>query len=188
MDFLDDIDGSDVGDETLENLRQAFRAEGWDVDDDGTLQPLVLDGLSGAEYDRALHAYVRRAQKGAADAALVTGTGKDLLEAAARRVIHNKGGAYSGADFPGTLFNAFYAAGLAPPSQAAINAFNRELSGDERTRLHESLFLAALAVNRLRNAQGAGHGRPFPPTVTDAEAKAATKLMGLVSEFLLSMS
>ena len=63
-----------VGDETLENLRQAFRAEGWDVDDDGTLQPLVLDGLSGAEYDRALHAYVRRAQKGAADAALVLGT------------------------------------------------------------------------------------------------------------------
>lgn len=156
------------------------------LDDNGDLRPLVLDALQGAELDRALLAYVRRAQHGATDAALVTGTGKDLLEATARRVIHNHRASYQGVDFPGTLYNAFCAAGLAAPSQAAMDAFGRELATEPRTRLSECLYLLGCTVNKLRNDQGTGHGRPFPATVSDREAKAAVEAMGLISEFLLS--
>jgi len=71
--------GSDfyVGDETLRNAQEAFKAEGFQLEGDGNLRPLLLEKLSGSELDAALLAYVRRAQQGASDAALVTGTGKD---------------------------------------------------------------------------------------------------------------
>jgi hypothetical protein len=42
-------------------------------------------------------------------------------------------------------------------------------------------------VNTLRNKQGTGHGRPFLPTVTSAEARTAVEGMGLVAERLLSL-
>ncbi len=175
-----------VGDETIENIRAAFATEGFALDDDGTLRPVVLDNLEGTELDQALAAYVRRAKQGVSDAALVTGTGKDLLEAAARRVIHNRGAQYNGHDFPGTLYHAFYAAGLPVPSQAAIDAVNQHLSAAPSERLAECLYFLGCSVNRLRNSQGTGHGRPFPAAVTDTEARAAIEAMGVVSEFLLS--
>src|SRR5262245_34981365 len=124
-----------------------MEAEGFSLEGDGTLRPLVLDNLEGADLDRALLAYVRRAQQGAADAALFTGTGKNLLEATARRVIHNHGSSYRGVDFPGALFHAFYAEGLAVPFKRAIDAFNAELAPDPKARLLECLYLLGCAVN-----------------------------------------
>lgn len=41
--------------------------------------PLALQNLSGVELTKALKSYIHRAQRGIRDAALVTGTGKDLL-------------------------------------------------------------------------------------------------------------
>lgn len=46
---------------------------------DGELMPLALQNLSGVELTKALKSYIHRAQRGIRDAALVTGTGKDLL-------------------------------------------------------------------------------------------------------------
>ena len=175
-----------VGDETFANARMAFRAEGFMLDSDGGLRPLVLDALDGHELDRALLAYVRRAQRGADDAALLTGTSKDLLEATARRVIAKGGGSYQGFDFPGTLYHAFYAAGLEPPAPRLVDAINREMDPDPRKGFVQSLYILGCAVNRLRNDQGSGHGRPFPATVTDPEARAAVEAMGLISELLLN--
>ena len=80
---------------------------------------------------------------------------------------------------------AFYLAGFETPSTAAIDGFFRSLDRDPRKRFLQALFLAGCAVNGLRNAQGTGHGRPFPATVTDAESKAAIQLMGLISDLLL---
>jgi len=48
------------------------------------------------------------------------------------------------------------------------------------------LYELGCAVNNLRNKQGTGHGRPFLPTVSDNEAKAAIESMGMISEFLLN--
>jgi hypothetical protein len=47
------------------------------------------------------------------------------------------------------------------------------------------LYEAGCAVNALRNKTGTGHGRPFVPSVSDDEARAAVQLIGIVSRLLL---
>jgi Abortive infection C-terminus len=175
-----------VGEEVLRNARAAFRDQGFELDEDGHLRPLSLETLEGADLTEALRLYVRRARAGHGDAALVTGTGKDLLEAAARHVLVERTGAYDvRMNFPMTLYHAFYAEGLATPPGDVLDAWEKKLDPDPRKRLEQTLHLVGLAVNKLRNTEGTGHGRPFPPTVTDKEAKVAIESMGLVAELLL---
>lgn len=174
-----------IGDHPHRNLRAALRTQGWEVDGDGTLRPRVLDGLEGAELDEALGQIVRRARTGAMDAALVTGTGKDLLEAVARRVLVDRTGTYpTHGNFPATLFQAFDRLGLPTPPPAAVSSFRQSLDPDPQKSFVQIIYLLGCAVNELRNAQGTGHGRPFPSTVSEAEATAAVQAMGLVAEFL----
>jgi len=174
-----------IGDHPHRNLRAALRTQGWDVDGDGTVRPRVLDGLEGAQLDEALSQIVRRARTGAADAALGTGTGKDLLEAVARQLLVDRTGTYpTHGNFPATLFQAFDRLGLPTPPQGDMDRFRQTLDPDPRRRLVQVLYLLGVVVNELRNAQGSGHGRPFPSTVSEAEATAAVQAMGLVAEFL----
>jgi hypothetical protein len=170
-----------VGDDPLRNLQAAFITEGFVLADNGELSPQVLENLSGAALTDALAAYTRRAQKGADDAALVTGTGKDLVEATAAHVLievwnspnppHN---------FPTLLGQAFAALSL------RTSANNEDQSESPQQSLQRALFDAACAVNRLRNKQGTGHGRPWLPTVSDEEARTAVQTMGIVAEMLLA--
>lgn len=170
-----------VGSDAIENAQEVFRAEGYELHSDGDLRPILLDGLEGAELSAALWAYVRRARRGALDAALVTGTGKDLLEATAAHVIMAYYGTYSrSANFPALLAHAFYALGLPTSEDKA------EPGESPQRALDRALFDAACAVNRLRNREGTGHGRPWLPSVTDAEARIAVEIMGIVAERLLS--
>lgn len=81
-----------VGAEAVTNAIAAFRAEGYALTEDGELQPQVLENLSGAAMTVALEAYVRRAKRGVEDAALLAGTGKDLLEAAAAHILVERNG------------------------------------------------------------------------------------------------
>jgi hypothetical protein len=109
-----------VGTNAIKDASDAFKAEGYDLASDGDLRPLLLDNLSGAELTDALEAYVRRAKRGASDAALVTGTGKDLLEATAAHVLVERYGTYSAGDnFPTLLGQAFIALDLAIPQTPA---------------------------------------------------------------------
>lgn len=170
-----------VGKEAVENAQAVFRAEGYELLETGELVPTVLDGLSGARLTEALRAYARRAQGGSNDAALLVGTGKDLLEATAKHVLEQKGWPYpSNSSFSMLLGQAFTALGLQtlPPKDPKGEA--------PRKALERSLFELACAVNRLRNKEGTGHGRPFPASVTGAEAQAAVNSTGVVAEFLLT--
>jgi hypothetical protein len=54
--------------------------------------------------------------------------------------------------------------------------------------VQEVLYLLGCEVNKLRNAQGTGHGRAFAATVSDREAATAAQAMALISEFLLAES
>ena len=93
-----------VGVEAVTNLREAFRTVGYALDPDGTLRPMSLENLDVPDMHEALKGYIRRAQVGIADAALVVGTGKDLLEATARLVLLETTGAYpQHSNFPTTL-------------------------------------------------------------------------------------
>jgi len=170
-----------VGDEPIQNAIAAFRAEGYELSPDGDLRPTLLDNLSGVALTEALGAYVRRAKLGAKDAALLTGTGKDLLEATAAHVIIERFRGDPGkADFPTLLGWAFKALHMATPKDPVI-------PGEQATcRFERALFEVACSINGLRNKHGAGHGRAWLPGITDSQAKSAVELMGCIAERLLS--
>ncbi|MBN8656609.1 MAG: abortive infection family protein [Anaerolineae bacterium] len=176
-------DGSSnfVGKEAIQNAISAFKTVGFELTFDGDIFPLLLDNLEGAELTAALEGYVRRAKRGAEDAALVTGTGKDLLEATAAHILVEKWGSYpSSANFPGLLGQAFVALGFATPQ-------NTPQSGEPTIKkVERALYESGCAVNGLRNKEGTGHGRPWIPSVTIVQAKLAVQQMGIIAEYMLA--
>jgi hypothetical protein len=172
-----------VGRQPIENAIAAFAEEGYELALDGQLRSKLLDNLSGAALTDALEAYVRRAKRGAEDAALVTGTGKDLLEAVAAHVhLERYGMKTSISNFPTLLGQVFLGLGLATPHDPHV-------PGDPpQKRIERAMYELACAVNQLRNKQGTGHGRPWLPTVSHAEARAAIEFMGIIGEYLLHVN
>lgn len=169
-----------VGKHIIENAIAAFDTEGYELSIDGQLQPKILDNLSGTALTEALKAYIRRAKRGAGDAALVTGTGKDLLEAIAAHILQQRYGDYpSTANFPTLLGQVFVALKLATPQEPS------QTGEPPHKRIERAMYELACGINQLRNKQGTGHGRPWLSTVTDAEARMATEIMGIIGERLL---
>lgn len=168
------------GSEAIQNLRASFASEGWELGADGSLQPLLLDSLSGKALTKALRAYVDRARKGALDDPLVAGTAKDLLEATAAHVLVLKWGSYSASsNFPTLLGQAFAALGLATPIAQVV-------SGEPvQRRMERSAYELGCALNALRNKQGTGHGRPWESTVTASQARFAIESMGNIAALML---
>ena len=166
-----------VGAEAINNAADAIKTEGYELTWEGELQPILLENLTGVELREALKAYVRRAKRGVLDAALVTGTGKDLLEATAAHVLQNRYGDYPvSANFQTLLGQAFTALGLETSQGKPL--------ADEppHKQVERAMFDLGCAINRLRNKEGTGHGRPWPPSVTDKDAKVAVEFMGTIAE------
>lgn len=169
-----------VGIDAIENAIAAFHTQGFVLTSDGELRPVVLESLTGAELSDALQAYVRRAKRGAEDAALLTGTGKDLLEATAAHILAERYGSYStSANFQGLLGQAFVALGFSTPQHPA------QPGEAPQRKIERAMFELACSVNALRNKAGTGHGRPWLPNVTDIEARAAIQFMGTIAEWML---
>lgn len=169
-----------IGRDVILGAADAFSTEGYLLALDGELRPKNLEALSGRSLTDALRAYARRAKKGSEDAALLSGTGKDLLEATAAHVITTKFGAYpQQANFPALLGQAFIALGLATPEDAPSS------TEAPWRAMERGMYQAAVGVNRLRNKEGTGHGRPWSSGITEAEAEAAIELAGVVSGYLL---
>lgn len=169
-----------VGDEAIKSLTEAVASEGFVLTSDGELRPTALDSLTGTALTEVLQAYVRRAQKGSEDAALLVGTGKDLLEAVAAHVLRQVWDqSDSPHNFPAALGQAFVALDLKTSADKPVNG------EPPQHRLQRALYDAACAVNTLRNKQGTGHGHPWLPTVTPEEARHAIQVMGVVGDLLL---
>ena len=169
-----------VGAEPIANAIAAFRSEGFDLTSDGEIRPLLLDVLTGAQLTDALHSYIRRAKRGATDAALVTGTGKDLLEATAAHVIVEIYGSYpQNSNFAALLGQAFVVLGFATPLDTV------QPGEASQRKVQRSMFELACAINTLRNKEGTGHGRPWVSNLSDEDAKAAVEFMGTIAEFML---
>lgn len=172
-----------VGEETFKALKEALEREGYLLDEKGKIGVLLLDRLNGVELTNALKMYVERARRGSQDAALVTGTGKDLLEATARHVLVSLQGSYpEQSNFPMTLYMAFDRLGLGVPEQQDYKAINDQ---DPIKGVEKAMFLLGLAVNRLRNAEGVGHGRPFLSSISEIDSYTAIEAMGIISEYLI---
>jgi Abortive infection C-terminus len=170
-----------VGAEAISNAQSAFDAEGFSLSDDGAIGPKVLSALKGKELSAALSAYAVRAQRGSEDAALLSGTGKDLMEATAAHVLETINGSYpANANFHGLLGQAYVTLGLAVPEDPA------QPGEPPRKALERALFSSAIAVNRLRNKEGTGHGRPWLPTLAAEDARAAVELVGCLAAYLLA--
>lgn len=166
----------------IDAARAAFKAQGYELDPSGELHPSVLENLEGAALTKALQNYVRRAQRGSTDDALLVGTDKDLMEAVARHLLVSRVGTFpTHGRFDATLWQTYEVAQLATPDLTAV----KSLDSDPMKAFEQATWLLAIAVNRLRNADGTGHGRPFPPTVSTPRARAATLAAGLVSQLLL---
>ena len=168
--------------ETVNQLREAFRRVGFELDPEGNLRPTILENLEGTDLTDALSAYVRRARLGSGDPELLIGTAKNLEEATVRHVLKEITGKYDtvgpDAHFPTALFNAFYALDL--------TGSEVQLDEDPYRALQQALFLLACSVNRLRNDRGDGHGRPEPSVATALEGRLSTQSAGLVCELLLT--
>jgi hypothetical protein len=170
------------GETAVDALRAALRNMGGDLDADGNLRPAHLESLDGKDLTEALQSYVRRARRGGWDAALVLGTVKSLEEAAARHVLKERTGSYpSHVNFPATMYAAYTSLGLSIPSREVIDS----LPKDPRQAVQQAVFLLSLAVNRFRNAEGEGHGRPETATTTAAEVSVLGLAAALVTEVIL---
>lgn len=171
-----------VGGHAIEHAAAAFASEGYELTQDGELQPRLLENLSGTALTDALQAYVTRAKRGSSDAALVTGTGKDLLEAVAAYILQQRYGGYSAtSNFPTLLGQVFIALGLATTADPTV------ANEPPSKRIERAMYELACGINPLRNKQGTGHGHPWMPTVTESEARMAIKSMGIIAERLLNL-
>jgi hypothetical protein len=170
-----------VGKDEVSNLTGAFRPLGVSLGADGSLAPLALDHLKGKALTNALEIYIARAKKGIEDAALIVGTSKDLMEAVAAHVLQELWGQYPAtANFPTLLGQAFTALGLATIA-------DKEESGEHpRRNMERKMYGLACSINRLRNKQGTGHGRPWAPDVTNDDARASIEFIGTISERMLN--
>jgi len=169
-----------VGSDCIATAADAFRSEGYELTTDGELMPMVLSSLSGMELTKALESYIRRAQRGIRDAALVTGTGKDLLEAVAAHILQERYGTYDTRwNFPMLLGQAFIAVGLATSQDKP------RLGEPPQKNVERAMFELGLAINKLRNREGTGHGRPWLPSVSESEARLVVEMMGTIAERLL---
>lgn len=170
-----------VGKDEISNLAEALKPVGISLSADGSLAPLALDSLSGKPLTLALEIYVERAKKGIEDAALLVGTSKDLMEAVAAHVLQELWGQYpTSANFPTVLGQAFTALGLATTA-------DKEQNGEHpRRNMERKMYELACSINRLRNKQGTGHGRPWLPDIGTDEAKASIEFIGAISERMLT--
>ena len=169
-----------VGRAEITTAIEIFDSEGYELSLDGELRPKLLNSLSGPGLTQALESYVRRAKRGSDDAALVTGTGKDLLEAVAAHILHQRYGSFSQtSNFPTLLGQAFSSLNLSTPQSTAG-------SGNPMQRVENAMYEMACSINQLRNKQGTGHGRPWLPSIKEAEARTVTEFMGIIAEYLLS--
>jgi hypothetical protein len=169
-----------VGADCIATAIDAFNAEGFELGSDGELMPTALNNLSGLELTKALESYVRRAQKGVRDAALVTGTGKDLLEAVAAHILQEKYGTYDTKwNFAMLLGRSFIAVDMATSQ-------DKPKPGESPKRnVERAMFELALSINKLRNKEGIGHGHPWLPSISESEARIVVELMGTIAEQLL---
>lgn len=170
-----------VGNDSIMNLSDSLKPLGISLAEDGSLAPLALEGLSGKKYTEALEIYINRAKKGIEDAALLVGTSKDLMEAVAAHVLQELHGSYpTTTNFPTLLGQAFIALDL------ATSVHDVQKNEHPRKNMERKMYDLACSINRLRNKQGTGHGRPWLPDLRDDEAKAAIELIGTISERMLN--
>jgi Abortive infection C-terminus len=168
--------------EDEKRLRLVLSRTGWYLTDDGQLRAFAgVDINTGGR--KALDEQVERLRRSTADAALLIGTAKDLLEAVAKYVLEETEMPYSPKlDFGGLWYLARERLGIHPKQ------VDPDIPGFEAVRaIHQSTWSIAEQVNTLRNLQGTGHGRTLPTGITEELAMLVVREACSVAEYILAL-
>lgn len=163
-------------------LKTAFLASGWTLDEAGHLSPLgTIDVDTGGR--QALEDQLARLQRNTEDAGLQLGTAKELLEAVAKFVLDAAGMSETiyKREYPQLISLAIERLDLHPKTVDA------DLPGGKAVReVRQAARQIAIAVNELRNAQGTGHGRTLPTGVSAEMARYVSREAASLAQWLLS--
>jgi Abortive infection C-terminus len=182
-----DQDGSLAN--TAVALIRSLGRDGWPVDHTGSLTgPLPAAELELAELHRLgdpgiLDAYLERMRANIdRDTPAVIGAAKELVEAVCKRILDDSGVAY-GAGAPLTdLYKA-----VAQELRLSRDSVPDNAKGSEAAqRVLQGLVTTVQNLAELRNAIGAGHGRPARVPALERHARLAMNASYTIVDFLLS--
>lgn len=156
-----DADGVNSDLINAKHLARALSKAGWSLTDDGYIQPLgSIDLTTGGRT--SLDEQLERIRRSPDDPGILLGSSKDLLEAAAKFVLHEVGVEIGSSPSFGHLqYLARDRLKLNPQD------VDQTLPGAVHIRavLQASVKIAE-EINNLRALQGVGHGRTLPTGVT----------------------
>lgn len=177
---LDCFTNGSIGDDVLTRLQAAFKAEGFELTQEGNLRTAgAVDLSTGGRA--ALDEQLARLLKAEDDPALALGAAKDLLEAVAKFVLHELGWPHDPKDdFSKVWYFARERLGLLP-QQAATGPAQKQVQ-----QILQSTWTIALKVSEMRNAHGTGHGRTLPTGVTAEIAQMVVREACSVAELVLA--
>jgi len=150
---------------SLDTLRREMRLAGWGLDEDAQIShQLHLD--SAPALRREIADIRRRVHSNPHDAPLLIGSAKEAVESSTRYVLRETGHEISKSDgFEKLLGQALAALGLDHEGTDAA----------EIRQLFESAKKTDMALNRLRNEYGTGHGRESRPELPEHVARYAIR-------------
>lgn len=163
---------------SLDTLRREMRLAGWSLDEDAQIShQLHLDSAPALRWEIA--DVRRRVSSNPHDAPLLIGSAKEAVESATRIVLRETGHEVSKSDgFEKLLGQALAALGLDHEGTDAA----------EIRQLFDSAKKTGMALNRLRNEYGTGHGRDsrseLPEYVARYAIRAGLHLADLLVEAL----
>lgn len=163
---------------SLDALRREMRLAGWSLDKDAqTSHQLHLD--SAPALRREIAEIRRRVSSNPHDAPLLVGSAKELVESATRIVLKETGHEISkGEGFEKRLGQAL----------AALGLDHEGTDTAEIRQLFDSAKKTGMALNKLRNEHGTGHGREsrteLPEHIARYAIRAGVNLADLLIEAL----
>lgn len=154
-----------LGEGSLDALSKELRLAGWSLDEDAQIShQLHLD--SAPVLRREIAELRRRVSSNPHDAPLLVGSAKELVESAMRIVLTETGHRVSkGEGFEKLLGQALAALGLDHEGTDAA----------EIRQLFDSAKKTGMALNKLRNEYGTGHGRESRPELPEHVARYAVR-------------
>ena len=174
------------GSRAVDRLRAALARSGYELTDDGDIRPSTLEGLRGQELSVALRSYVERVRRGRDDPALVVGTSKDMIEAAAKEVVAACSTERPKQQLPRLIEQCFDAMSLPTVRWEDFKSFRISLDATtEWGRLIQALQVLARCIGDLRNAEGTGHGRARQSSLTPLQGEISAEAAAVISTLLL---
>lgn len=170
--------------EKYRSAKQAFMRSGWELTESGEIFPAGVTSVVATEGRPAINEQLDRLRRGSDDPALMLGTAKEMLESTAKHVCEAFSVPYrANMPFDELWHLARERLGILPEQVNLSQPGAKEL----REILQSSWSIAHM-TNKLRNAEGTGHGRTLTtaigPSVAHFVVREACNVVQLVLETL----